>query len=121
MIVKISYIILFVLLIAIILNSAYIMRFTEKLYSISTENKVADLDSLEKTYTKLNELYRKNEIFVSLTVSHEDLTNIESILAEMRGALNASDTEAVIIAKSRFENAVLHLGQLSAFNIESIF
>jgi hypothetical protein len=62
-----------------------------------------------------------NEIFVSLTVSHEDLTNIEEMLSEIDGAITAKDKDAVIIAKSRFESAVLHLGQLSALNIESIF
>ena len=43
------------------------------------------------------------------------------ILSEIDGALIARDKDAVIIAKSRFENALLHLEQLSAFNIESIF
>ena len=56
-----------------------------------------------------------------MSVSHEDLTSIEEILSEIEGALKAKDKNAVIIAKSRFESAVLHLGQLSALNIESIF
>ena len=121
MIVKLSYLILFVLLAAVILNSVYIGRFTEELYSTSIESTGDDINSLRIKFGKIKEIYSKNEIFVSLTVSHEDLTDIESILAEIDGALNAEDKEAVIIAKSRFENAVLHLGQLSALNIESIF
>ncbi|MBQ7333291.1 MAG: DUF4363 family protein [Clostridia bacterium] len=121
MIVKLSYIMLFVLLFAVIFNAIYISRFTDKLYKLSTEDNGDDILSLASKFQKINEIYKKNEIFISLSVSHEDLTSIEEILSEIDGALSAGDKDAVIIAKSRFENAVLHLGQLSALNIESIF
>ena len=121
MIVKISYILFFILLIAVLVNAIYISRFTEKIYAISATEDGGDIESLKQKFDKINDLYRKNEVFISLSVSHEDLTNIEEILSEINGALKAQDEKAVIIAKSRFENAVLHLGQLSALNIESIF
>jgi phage-related tail protein len=121
MVVKLSYIILFTLLISVILNAVYISRFTDKIYTISSEAEVDDLETFEKTFEKIKKIYNNNEIFVSLSVSHEDLTSIQEILAEIEGAMSANDKNAVIIAKSRFESAVLHLGQLSALNIESIF
>ena len=121
MIVKLSYAILFALLLAVILNAVYISRFSEKLYSISSEESGENIDDFESKFNEIKKIYGDNEIFISLTVSHEDLTNIEEILSEIDGALKAKDKNAVIIAKSRFESAVLHLGQLSALNIESIF
>ncbi len=121
MIVKLSYLMLFMLLLTVIFNAVYISRFADKLYELSTEDSGDDILSLELKFEKINDIYRKNEIFISLTVSHEDLTSIEEILSEIEGAFAAKDKNAVIIAKSRFENAVLHLGQLSALNIQSIF
>lgn len=121
MIVKISYGILALLLVAVTLNAVYINSFTDEIYTLSVEEKGDSIESIEKTFEKIEKIYEKNEIFISLSVSHEDLTDIEEILAEIDGALKASDRGAVIIAKSRFENAVLHLGQLSALNLQSIF
>ena len=121
MIVKLSYLILFLLLLSVILNSIYIGNFTERIYSLSRAETVEDIDAFKGTFQKIKDIYNNNEIFVSLTVSHEDLTNIEEMLSEIEGAITAKDKDAVIIAKSRFESAVLHLGQLSALNIESIF
>lgn len=121
MIVKVSYAILCILLLAVILNAVYISRFTEKLYWISSSESAEDINAFELKFNEIKRIYSDNEIFISLSVSHEDLTNIEEILSEIDGALKAKDKNAVIIAKSRFESAVLHLGQLSALNIESIF
>ena len=121
MIVKVSYVLLFILLISVIFNSVYISRFTEKLYALSKEGGHDSIEELELKFEKINRIYRSNEIFISLTVSHEDLTNIEDILSEINGAIESKDVNSVIIAKSRFESAVLHLGQLSAINIDSIF
>ncbi len=121
MIVKLSYIVLFVLLLSVILNAVYISRFTEKLYSILNEESGEDIEAFAVKFQKIKKIYSENEIFISLTVSHEDLTSIEEILSEIDGAITAKDKSALIIAKSRFESAVLHLGQLSALNIESLF
>ena len=121
MIVKFSYLILLVLLISVTVNALYIINFTEELYSLSRAANTEDIESFNEEFKKIKKTYKKNEIFVSLTVSHDDLTDIEEVLSEIEGAIDASDKNAVIIAKSRFESAVLHLGQLSALNIESIF
>ena len=121
MVVKLSYVILFTLLLSVTLNALYLSRFTEKLYTISNETEVGDIEDFKETFEKIKKTYNNNEIFVSLSVSHEDLTSIKEALAEIDGAIKANDKNAVIIAKSRFESAVLHLGQLSALNIESIF
>ena len=119
---KASYAVLLFLLLLVILNSFYIRSFCGKAHSISAEHESSDsLDSLSKRFEAIEEMYEKNEIFISLSVSHDDLTNIEDLLAEIRGAINTEDKDGALIAKSRFENAILHLGRLSSVNLESIF
>ena len=121
MIVKLSYIILFVLLLSVTLNAFYINGFTEKIYTISKASDASDIKGFSHEFQKMMRIYEENEMFVSLTVSHEDLTDIKQLLAEIEGAIAADDKNAVIIAKSRLESALLHLGQLSMLNIESVF
>ena len=103
------------------LNAIYINNFTDKIYSISKSADANNAEIFSREFEKIMKIYEKNEIFISLTVSHEDLTDIKLLLAEIEGAISAADKKAIIIAKSRLESAVLHLGQLSALNIESIF
>jgi hypothetical protein len=119
MIVKFSYFILFALLFAVIINSVYIDKVMNDIYDIS-ERSGEGAEELNESFDKINRIYEKNEIFISLTVSHEDLTELELILAEINGALAVGDADEARIAKSRFENAVLHLARLSGVNIESI-
>ncbi len=121
MAVKASYVILVLLLAAVILNSFFINAKVEEIYNISKEADGGELSLLSEKFTKIKECYQKNELIISLSVSHNDLTEIEFMLSEIEGAILAGDKEAAIIAKSRFENALLHLGRLSAFNFESIF
>ncbi len=117
---KAAYIILFLLIAAVILNSVFINRSVETIYSISSEGDDGSIEALGEKLEKIKDKYNKCELYISLSVSHDDLTDIETSLSEMEGAVKAHDIQAAIIAKSRFENALLHLARLSSFNFESI-
>ena len=65
--------------------------------------------------------FKALEAFASLTVSHEDLTNIEDLFVEVISYSKIGDKEGLFIAKSRLENALLHLGRLIRLNIDSVF
>lgn len=65
--------------------------------------------------------YKRAEIFLSLTVSHNDLTDIESFFSEMIGYLSVSDMEGAEMAKNRLIDALAHLRRLSGVNMSSIF
>ena len=71
-------------------------------------------------YEALYESFMKKQKFISLTVSHDDLTGIENDLAEILGAIEAEDEEALIIAKSRLIMTLTHLRRLSGVNLDSI-
>ena len=50
MIVKLSYFMLFVLLVSVILNAVYICRFTDTLYAISKEDSGESIEALSQTF-----------------------------------------------------------------------
>ena len=62
----------------------------------------------------------KRQTYLSLTVSHDDLSDIEDIIAELRGAAEVGDKDGVRIAKSRLGSALSHLRRLSGVNLDSI-
>lgn len=118
--VKIAISVFLILFVAIILNSLYISNRTEK---IADEISKIDTNDLSKTKKRLEEIcadFKKAEKFISITVSHDDLTNIEESFADIIGAAEAGMTANVITIKSRLEDALRHLGRLSSINIDSI-
>lgn len=109
--VKITSVFLLLLISAIIINSFYIQWVTEDI--------VEELD-FSDNYEQAAEKFKKHERYISLTVSHEDLTNIEEAFAELIGAANAGDDAKLVTIKSRLKDSLEHLGRLSGINIDSI-
>lgn len=82
-----------------------------------SEHPTEDVAKIEAFYDDfLNE-----EKWISLTVSHEDLTNIEGSFAEWIGAAKADDAPTAEEMKSRLSDAFRHLGRLAKCNADSIF
>ena len=107
---------LLLLISAIFFNSLYIKNITSALSK--------ELDSISTgeggEYEKLAEKFRRHERYISLTVSHDDLTNIEEGFAELIGAEFAGDDLRIVTLKSRLKDSLEHLGRLSGINIDSI-
>ena len=118
--VRIASAVLVLLLMAVVLNSIYISKTTEKfadtIRDISTEN----LKNATEQFKKAHEEFKQAEKFISITVSHDDLTNIEESFADIIGASEAGMRVDVITIKSRLEDALRHLGRLSGINFDSI-
>ncbi len=70
--------------------------------------------------TQIREDFRERETYISLSVNHEDLSNIETIFAEMIGQLEVASADDARVAKSRLLDALCHLKRLSGFNIDTI-
>ena len=64
--------------------------------------------------------FKRRLTYISLTVSHDDLTNIESEFAELIGYLEVGDTDGAHVTKNRLIDSLEHLGRLSGFNIDAI-
>ena len=117
---KIACAVLVLLFAAAILNSIYINKvtkeFADAIKETDTENLAETALSLKGTYEK----FKKAEKLISITVSHDDLTNIEESFADIIGAAEAGMKVDVITIKSRLEDALRHLGRLSGINFDSI-
>ena len=69
---------------------------------------------------RIFDMFLKREHYISLSVSHEDLTSIEDCFCEMIGYLKVGDKDNAEVAKGRLINSLEHLRRLSGFNIDSI-
>ena len=118
--VKISSAVLILLLAAVILNSVYISKITENFADKIQDTNTEDLKVAAESLKGVREEFKKAEKFISITVSHDDLTNIEEGFADIIGAAEAGMRVDVITIKSRLEDALRHLGRLSSINFDSI-
>ena len=113
-----SYIILALVITLVIVNSIIISHnidvIIEKLKSIPS------IASSKDDYNDVFEDYMKIQHFLAITVSHDDLTNIEDNFYEILGATDADDDQALNIAKSRLIGALTHLKRLVGINLDSI-
>ncbi len=104
-----------------IFNTHFILRTIDNLSESTAALSIdAPLDEAKKEADALFENYKKKELFLSLTVSHDDLTDIESFFSEMIGYLEVADADGARMTKSRLLDALSHLRRLSGVNISSI-
>lgn len=115
-------VILILVLLASALNTHFLLRSIDKIEnSVEALSFEAPASESKSEAEALFESYKKAEGFLSLTVSHNDLTDIESFFSEMIGYLSVSDKDGAKMAKSRLIDALAHLRRLSGVNISSIF
>ncbi len=79
---------------------------------------VCDAESYEDA-AEAQKYFTEYERYISITVSHEDLTNIEDLFSQYVAEMEA-ESERAEITKSRLVNALVHLGRLSKIGIDSI-
>lgn len=65
--------------------------------------------------------FSRKESFLSLTVSHDDLTNVEDCFTEMIGYLSVGDANNAEVMRNRLIHSLEHLRRLSGLNIDAIF
>lgn len=115
-------VILILVLLASALNTHFLLRSIDEIEnSVEALSFEAPASESKSEAEALFESYKKAEGFLSLTVSHNDLTDIESFFSEMIGYLSVSDKDGAKMAKSRLIDALAHLRRLSGVNISSIF
>jgi hypothetical protein len=91
-------------------------------YNELNELKIIDgnIEAATLKISKLFEKYRSEESYVSLTVNHDDLTNIEDIFAELIGNLSVNDIDGARVTKNRLLRSLEHLRRLSGINLDSV-
>ena len=114
-----AYVMLIILLAAVILNSIMvsnsIKNILDKLNSISNES------ACTEDYETLFKDYMKKQKFISLSVNHSYLTDVEGDFAEIITAARENETSELMITKSRLMSSLSHIRRLASINIDSIF
>ncbi len=117
---KIFAVIILIAVVAFVwINTVIIDRQISKL---ADEVEMLDVESedAESKAREIQEEYMKKERFISLTVSHDDLTNIEGCFVELVGYLSIGDAENAKVTKDRLKYSLEHLRRLSTFTIDAI-
>lgn len=83
--------------------------------NVSEENSKAEDET-----RALSREFMQKERFISLSVNHEDLTNIEEAFTELIAELSVGEYNNATVAKNRLVDAFEHLRRLSGCNIDSI-
>ena len=114
-----AYITLFTIIASVFANTHYINQeigeIAEAIQKIDTSNAHA----LNNVKT-IQERFVRSSLFISLTVSHDDLTNVENDFAELIGCLTVGETNEATVVKSRLLNSLEHLRRLSDINFDAI-
>ena len=113
-----SYVILILVILLVIINSIIVSNSIDAI--IEKLKNIPDSVSEKEQYKEVFDDYIKIQHLFEITVSHDDLTNIESEFYEIMGAVNAEDSESLKIAKSRLIGALTHLKRLCGINADSI-
>lgn len=120
-IVKVAFVLLFASLFAVVANSVILGNIvndiTAKVEAVTDEDAALALAKYEEIYGN----YRKKTAYISLSVSHDDLTRIDEGFTELIGAARVGDLDTVASVKSRLIGSLEHLRRLSGINMESIF
>lgn len=112
--VRIAAVILLVVVVAVVANAIMLRRVID---GIVREVECAENDG----YTEVFEHYKRLESYISLSVDHEDMMNIELAFAELVAMVEAGDDDGITVTKSRLKYSLEHLRRLSGLNIDSIF
>ena len=116
-----SVVLLFFLLGAVIANTFFLTRKIEQIISDIQSAPTENTNDSIGRITEIFDNYQKAEGFLSLTVSHNDLSDINGYFTELMAYLSLGNAEEASVAKSRLIDALLHLKRLSGWNIQAIF
>lgn len=117
---KILAICLFIFIIGFVITNMLILKnLTDMLTEEISDISVDDEGALDRVL-KIDEIFKKKEVYIGFTVSHDDLTNIEDCFAELSGCLSVGDTDGAEVAKCRLLRFLEHLRRLVGFNIDTI-
>ena len=116
-----AYIIFPLLLTLSLINSFALGNIIENIDAALCETDDSNPALAEEEYVRIYEEYKDVELYVSLSINHDDLSNLENAFAEIIGAARAGDKESVIIIKSRMNDYLRHIKRLIGINIDSIF
>ena len=106
--------------IALVSVNSYILHRSITEFIGDAERVSVNDDDSYSVAEEMKRRFEEKERFISLTVSHDDLTNIEECYSELVGYLKVDMKDEAEVTKSRLIDALSHLRRLSGINIDSI-
>lgn len=104
---------------AVTINTFVIDRQVTALTDMINELDVTDEEAQEKL-KNIQDKYEQKKDYISITVSHEDLTSVEECFVELTGYISDGQATEAEITKNRLLFYLEHIRRLSGFNIDSI-
>ena len=117
--IRISYLVLILCVSFVCANGFYLNYITDELCERAEEIDV-DAEGAKARAEELYSFFDKHQRLISITVSHDDLRDIDNEICELIGALRVNDADGAEITKSRLCGSLRHLKRLSGLNIDSI-
>ena len=112
---KVMSVILFCLVIlAVTINTVVIQDRLSKIGLMLDEAELSD--EVSEAY----ESFKKSEVLLGFSTSHEDLTDVSEGFVELISYLDIGDNDSATVTKNRLKYLIEHLRRLSGINIESI-
>ena len=106
---------------AIAFNTVKMHKDIDSIHNAVSEIKTHEGSEIEKRMAEsAYMLFKTKELFLGLTVNHDDLSNIEEGFAEIIGYLSVGNTDEATVTKNRLLDSLSHLRRLSGFNIDAI-
>ncbi|MBQ8689070.1 MAG: DUF4363 family protein [Clostridia bacterium] len=118
--VKIAFTLLLLSLCAVIANSIALREIVGNIQEDVERGEESDFDAARAEYTEIFDRFMRYELYLGITVNHNDLTSVEDGFAELLGAIKAEDEDTLITAKSRLISTLKHIRRLAGINIDSI-
>ena len=115
----IALIILALVVLSIAVNAIILDRNIDSTLCAVTELSMTDDTAYENARTIYSD-FKTKEAYISITVNHEDLTNINECFADMIGYLSVGSSDDAEVAKYRLIDSLEHLKRSCGLNIDSI-
>ena len=110
---------LFVAIIAFVITNTLVIK--DRIEDMQSSLKDIQIgENAEDEATILYGEFKKAKNYFSLSVNHEDLTNIEDSFVEMIGYLSVKNYKDAEVTKNRLICSLEHLRRLSGFTIDAI-
>ena len=120
---KVFGIVTFLLIVFLVfVNTIFLHSDIEKIYEAvnGLDIREGNCESAMIDAEKALGILKKKELFMGLTVNHEDLSDIKNEFSELLGYLSVDDAKEAFVVKNRLKDSLSHLRRLSGFNIDAI-
>ena len=112
----------FLIIALVVANTIFLHKSIDEIYDalVGVDIKEGNCVVAKNDVEKILDSLKKEELFMGLTVNHDDLSDIKNEFSELIGYLSVDDAKGAVVVKNRLMDSLSHLRRLSGFNIDAI-